>query len=256
MVTQETILEFHYKKGENNVGDMYCHPSHYFDLGNVTTDCISKCTKYDLNNKTIIVGGGGLIRKYFNKYTAHIHKQDYKNLIVWGIGHNFSWKENFWWPDWLTKSTLYGVRDYFSNRQHDYLPCVSCMDPAFDKTYQVTKNTAFFLHRTESANNYPESESVMHNTNTNLSEVIQFLGSANTVVTDSYHGAYWGLLLGKDVRVVSWTTKFENFKYQPTLITSIEDWKNHKPVLYPEGYLEECRTLNNKFYNRVKSLLK
>ena len=46
-------------------------------FANVTSDCISKCTKYDLNNKTIIVGGGGLIRKYFNKYTAHIDKQNY-----------------------------------------------------------------------------------------------------------------------------------------------------------------------------------
>jgi hypothetical protein len=256
MVPQEKILEFHYKKGDNNVGDMYCNPSRYFNFANVTSDCISKCTKYDLNNKTIIVGGGGLIRKYFNKYTAHIDKQNYKNLIVWGIGHNFSFKENFWWPDWLTQSTLYGVRDYFSNRTAEYLPCVSCMHPAFDKTYTATKDTVFFLHRTRSADTYPESDTVMHNTNTNFDEVIEFLGSGKTIVTDSYHGAYWGLLLNRDVRVVSWTTKFQNFKNKPTIIDSVDNWKNYKGDRHVSGYLEDCRSLNREFYKRVKSLLK
>ena len=85
-------------------------------------------------------------------------------------------------------------------------------------------------------------------------KVIEFLGSANTVVTDSYHGAYWAQLLGKNVQVASWSVKFNHMKYQPYFIDSIND-KYIKKKNAIDGFLQECRDLNNNFYQKFINLL-
>lgn len=250
-----SILEFHYKKGNNNVGDMYCNPSRYFNFDGLSSYCITKAGKLDLDNKTIIVGGGGLIRRYFTKHTDLINSSNYKNLIVWGIGHNFGWKEDMWWPEWMTKSTLWGVRDYINGYEKNYLPCVSCMHPAFDKSYSIKHNHGYFLHHHSSKYRPKNNDVVMYNDNTDMNDVIKYIGSCKTIITDSYHGAYWGLLLGRDVRVVSWTSKFDNFKTQPTIIDKIENWQKFSKTINDPNYLNECRKLNINFYKKVQSLL-
>jgi len=252
---QQSTLEFHYKKGYNNVGDMYCNPSRYFDFDNISSHCITKANSINLENRNIIVGGGGLIRRYFVKHTDLVSSSNYKNLIIWGIGHNFGWKENMWWPEWMTNSSLWGIRDYIKGYENNYVPCVSCMHPAFDKSYKIKYDHGYFLHHFSSKYKPQENDIVMYNDNTNFDEVIEFIGSCKTLITDSYHGAYWGLLLGKDVRVVSWTTKFNNFKTKPVILDKIENWRKHKPIVPWPKYLKDCRTLNINFYKKVQNLL-
>lgn len=249
------ILEFHYKKGNNNVGDMFCNPSRYFNL-NASSYCITSSSKHDLKNSNIVIGGGGLIRRYFVKHTNYISQSEYKNLIVWGIGHNFSWKENMWWPKWMIDSTLWGVRDYIAGYEKFYLPCVSCMHDSFDKTYEINYDYGYFLHHHSSKYSPNVNDIYMYNNNIDMYKVINFLASCNTIITDSYHGAYWGLLLGKDVRVVSWTSKFNNFKCQPTIIDKIENWQNYKASkVITTDYLHESRELNKQFYQKFLNLL-
>ena len=77
---------------------------------------------------------------------------------------------------------------------------------------------------------------------------------ADTVVTDSYHCAYWAQLLGKNVQVASWSVKFDHMKHQPYFIDSIND-KFTKKKNTIDGFLQECRHLNSKFYQKFQTLL-
>jgi len=83
---------------------------------------------------------------------------------------------------------------------------------------------------------------------------IEFIGSHDTIITDSYHGAYWAMLLNKQVQVVSWSIKFNYFKNSPLFLDNI----NQKPLsqthFVQKNYLQECRDLNKNFYHKVLDL--
>ena len=248
------IYEVH-RTDPHNIGDAYCNPSKYFDLPlKRTVDIFNK--KW-LPNKddTVIIGGGGLIRRTFQKQIIK-YKDTGAKLIFWGIGHNFRMKEtHMWWPEWVTSAKLWSVRDY--KKMKYYVPCVSCMHPAFDKKRTSVRKEVYFIHAHRNRNeNYATlyGNNIMSNDQQDFEKVISFLGSGETVITDSFHGAYWAMLLGKKVKVVNWTTKFINFEHQPEFIQSIKDPSTLRLSAYKDEYdqyLDNCRTRNKDFYKKV-----
>ncbi len=85
--------------------------------------------------------------------------------------------------------------------------------------------------------------------------VIQFLASAEIVVTNTYHGAYWATLLNRKVIVIApFSNKFMGFKYEPVIVRGLKDVKDavHDARRYPEA-LSDSRELNVAFYQRVKA---
>tara|TARA_B100000424_G_C22914632_1_gene486623 strand:- start:447 stop:1208 length:762 start_codon:yes stop_codon:yes gene_type:complete len=250
------IIEVH-RKVKNNVGDYFCNASRYFDI-----DCSSEEILYNktkLSNKHLIVGGGGLIHKKFSKHIKMLIDKRPKTTTLWSIGHNFGVKHvnkvvDVYYPKWIEDCNLIGIRDYIEGYYNYYLPCVSCMHESFDKKYKERHEVVYFTHayKTKFTNN--ENFPVMKNNTSKFSDVIEFLGSANTIVTDSYHGAYWGQLLGKNVQVASWSVKFDHMKYQPHFLNTIND-KYQTVNNRLDGFLEECREYNNKFYQMFLSQL-
>ncbi len=151
--------------------------------------------------------------------------------IAWGIGHNFhNGETKIDYKNYLSNFRLIGVRDFGF---HQHVPCASCMSNVFDKKYEITNETVIYEHHEHPINmDFPK----MTNLGINLEEKIKFLGSAETIITSSYHGAYWGMLLNRKVKVeIPFSSKFYGFK---------------------NNNLEECRKLNIKFYGDVISLLK
>jgi exopolysaccharide biosynthesis predicted pyruvyltransferase EpsI len=131
---------------------------------------------------------------------------------------------------------------------------VSCLHPIFDQDitpqheYGVLmgKKSAQNKERQELLRDIPSS----HNA-TDLNEMIEFIGSCATLVTDSYHAMYWGLLMGRKVLVIPTTTKFIDFKY-PVPITQFSSFKEDiKKAVNVDGLLEECRTINQDFAKKV-----
>jgi len=179
--------------------------------------------------------------------------------VIWGAGHNkqdFNRKTGMVWPAWLDKFTLIGMRDYMSGYQ--WVPCASCMHPAFDKEYEVTNDVIWFEHKKQllkagemGTNPVPR----FANSGNNFDQIISILGSAETVVTNSYHGVYWATLLNKRVVCVEpWSSKFYGFKHTPKY-SRIKDWTEvaKDAKRYPSA-LEECRDANRKFWEKVKRL--
>ena len=251
------IIEVH-RKPVNNVGDLYCNPSRYFDLGDVSSEELMYNNSV-LTNKTLVIGGGGLIHKKFSQHIQDLINKYPSKTVIWGIGHNFGKKfvtksnNNVYYPNWLNNCDLVGIRDYIDGHYDTYLPCVSCMHPAFNKSYDVKHKTAYFLHAFKTKFEDNTSANVLKNNDIDFNKVVEFLGSAETVVTDSYHGAYWAQLLGKNVHTVSWSVKFNHMKHPPNFLENIN-------VTAPnitnsvDGFLDECRDYNNRFYQKFLNL--
>jgi hypothetical protein len=71
----------------------------------------------------------------------------------------------------------------------------------------------------------------MTNVDGTIEESVRFLASGRSIITSSYHGAYWGMLLGRRVHVISWGSKFDYL---------------------PDIGLEACRDRNRRAYELVK----
>ncbi len=258
-----------YRIEPTNVGDFYCAPHLYFDkLGHkkidildykhsdkeITGNWIRKVTE-----NALVIGGGGLLnRKSFEKQLRLFEylNEKGKKTVIWGAGHNSAKKKDFGkkieYNIDVKKFGLAGLRDYQNDK--NWLPCVSCMHPVFDKEYREIQELGIVFHKDSTKNkgllkrlkHYPATTN-----SADLEELISFIGRSNTIVTDSYHAMYWAMLLGKKVLAVPNSTKFFNFKYQPVFTTfeSFEKDLNKTNVI--SGLLEETREINIKFANRV-----
>ena len=148
------------------------------------------------------------------------------------------------------------MRDWDS--EYRWVPCVSCMHPGFDKDYDIKNQFVWFEHKKRLIDGkfldaLPAPR--MLNTGQNMSQILEFLGSAETVVTNSYHGVYWATLLKRKVVCIPWGSKFNMFKHPPTMATE-KNWQDKikDAKSYPFA-LHECREANLKFFDDVKELL-
>ena len=204
------------------------------------------------------------INKIVQEYIEKIDVRKNAPRIVWGAGHNANIMKkprHVEWPGYLSSFDMVGVRD--ANSPFETVPCASCMHPALEKTYPITNDIIFFEHKKQLIKSSDFGKSAIPrfiNTGNNIEQTIELLGGANIILTNSYHGAYWGHLLGKKVIVVDpWSSKFFNMKPAPSMIyksESIDDIEDliDSAKVYPD-YLDECRIINNNYYSRVKEML-
>lgn len=239
---------------DNNLGDRMSVPSLYFDFGCRVIPVDVRKIFFSLHQKHLIIGGGGLLNHLSRKiFLASLRPMKGKK-IVWGIGQN-SFKKEYIYPSFLKRFDLVGIRDYHVS--YRWVPCVSCMHGSFDRQYTQLHDVVVYEHC-----RYPlhlKGVKVMNNAHSDMDAVIRFLGSAKTIITNSYHGAYWGQLLGKQVITIPWSSKFFTFRYPTDVgrITSRSSYKSlpieitKKGKSIPSDYLDICRDANRSFYKDV-----
>jgi len=277
-----------------NIGDLLSSPLRYFDFPGF--DCqtldIGKVDADNVVDSNIIIGGGGLLFERFlphiqDIYRTQINKNHINKIILWGVGQQrygaASRKpESFDYAPFVQKSHLVGIRD--DGMDYIWVPCASCMHPAFDKLRKPEYEVVVFSHKKFQID-FPDMPK-MTNLADDFEAVIDFLGSGETIITSSFHGAYWGTLLGRKVIAFPFSSKFFTLRHQPTLypvkkwsrvrwklsvfgrvLYSIEhegdkltcdtqDWQQYlkEARAYPES-LQECRDSNIQFYQRVMDIL-
>jgi hypothetical protein len=262
-----------------NIGDLASSPARYFDFkhrvetldirsidpkfpepksgfgGSITLDEIQSSTnrvKYHL-----LVGGGGLIFKQFlgSFQALETLKSVFTGKwIAWGIGQQvypsfsssqenlleklISERDKFNYVPYLKAFDLVGIRD--AGFDYDWVPCASCMNPTFDKKREIKHDFVVFSHRKFQIkiDRFPR---MSHDTQS-LEEVIDFLGSGETIITSSYHGGYWGTLLGRRVITFPFSTKFLTFKHIPS-IYPVSEWVYSKIKFRP---------FKTTFLNKIK----
>ena len=207
-----------------------------------------------LNEAVVILGGGGLIgQSYFEAGIRAVLQARPKRRICWGAGHNDHEHPTIELPVYLDSFDLVGVRDY--GKRHEWVPDASCLHPLFDQRFSIKHDVVLYEHprfgRT-ALNELPK----MDNRERSFSKVLKFLASGETVLTSSYHGAYWGTLLNRKIILINaFSSKFHGFKHQPP-IASEGSWKSKlaEARSYPEA-LAECRGANLRFSEKVMALL-
>lgn len=248
-------INFH-RRNRNNVGDLRCGPAEYVDfLHAFKTIEIFRCRRpMKLADKPVIVGGGGLFgNEFFADQLDNIVRSQPKLLVCWGAGQNTHHSASVQYPDVLKRFDLVGLRDH--GNPYEWVPCVSCLHPAFDKTYAIKHDVVLYNH-SEFASLQGAGFPELSNDETDLDKIIAFLGSGATVLTTSYHGAYWATLLGRKVVVLdAFSSKFHAFRHAPALVAS-DTWQEgiRKAVTYPDA-LAESRDANQAFGLKVKQRL-
>jgi exopolysaccharide biosynthesis predicted pyruvyltransferase EpsI len=134
------------------------------------------------------------------------------------------------------------------------------MHPSFDQKYDITEEFVFFanLGSKDSKLYIPtdiDQDLVVSNMKSPMEEIIGKLAAGETVVTSSYHGAYWATLLGRKVVGIPTSSKFYDLRH-PIPICHRSDWRRYTNLARSyDGALEECRAANLSFYERVMNLV-
>lgn len=210
----------------------------------------------------VIFGGGGMLHGFWNEFAKAVSLQPRDwHCVVWGAGHNKHDGVRCEYPKWLEWFDLVGVRDY-ERFHYNHVPCASCLAPEFDVMQMHTPARNYVLyehcdrpipHVTEfDRGRYPFAKNTSFR---ELSSALYFLAQGETVVTTSYHGAYWAALLGRRVIVYPWSSKFLQMPYKPMLLHPIEDWHHVQLNGKPQMHLEQARKANRDFWVEVKALI-
>jgi hypothetical protein len=240
-----------------NTGDLVCAPSLYFDL-----DCEVKdlWTFAQPPDSQIIIGGGGLFSGSFLPFMENSISQASKG-VLWGIGTNVHNAPKEPYPSWI-KDCLVGLRDYPND--FAWVPCPSCMNGAFDRKYKVEREFVVYRHHKDPDSLLPpfdaptltNSVEGANSIDAAFERAVSFLGSAEYVITDTYHGAYWATLLGRKVIVYPFSTRHRWTKFKYPLLGPLDDWRAaFKEAVAYQHALEECRAANLLFYRRVMKFL-
>ena len=246
-------LVFKHLRNTQNIGDRWCSPFDHLafdgaiamDLDEPTPQC-----------EAVIYGGGKIFGSLSKKLT--VNDMLARHRIAWGVSTVQSSILSFRYALSRRKMTLVGSRDY-GDARYDYAPCVTCMSELFDRKYSVQHEVVFYMHKTKSEGlglDIPAGMPVLDNYCYSMEEAIAFIGSAEVVVSNSYHGVYWALLLGKKVLCLPFSKKFLHYRLPPAYSNSKNWLRDLSIAKRQEGMLELCRSSSNAFEIKVRCALK
>jgi hypothetical protein len=247
-------IAYVYTRKTPNIGDHACCPADYFDLGDGDRRDLGR--EMNLRDRVVIVGGGGLLGEPASPRLLRLLNSKPKVAIGWGIGLNHTSQTI---PPWAAQFDLLGTREW--NIGHRWVPCVSCMSPLFDVRREPRHPAVLYTHHHHRGLPLRGELPSMSNAGSTINEVIDHLASAEIVITDSYHGAYWAILLGRRVVVYPWVTaracvKFDRMRFSPAIARGGEEWQEAaaRAVRYNNA-LAVCRDANRLFFADVQAFL-
>lgn len=186
----------------HNIGDLLCCPAYYFSFGahNIEGNWFKP-----LRAKYTVLGGGA-----FKNFGLGI-VEDQSSVVAWGLGSSIHGLDsNVARIDELPYGN-WGVRDIDSIQDDSrFVPCVSCLHEMLDSP--PGKELLVFLNRNSEITK-DQSLFVSANVYTNALNEKQFSDvwlKSGSVITNSYHVAYWSLLSGRKVSLIGYSSKFRS----------------------------------------------
>lgn len=224
------------------------------DLTTVQSDFFQKS-----GASAAVVGAGGFLMPSLLAFLhALLHAKPARPVVVWGVGSNYPMDlQGPEYPHWLGNATLIGLRDIGSPYQ--WTPCPSCLHPGLRRSRAKTRRVVVYEHRENPLPTKLGFPWIANDAPGGLDEVLDFLGSAEVVVTNSYHGAYWGTLLGARVVVANpFSTKFGRLPWSPPVWTvdlgRLED-RIEAAERRPDA-IEQCIERTLSFWSSAKEYLR
>lgn len=233
-----TIYNF---SSTDNIGDKACSPHLYVDwLKDVPVKMPDKYV-----DGPSIFGGGGLFHPGTDSIIVQA-VQSRQPTALWGVGLNYHGLQTERFPKFLNECEHVGLRHV--KNPWTYVPCVSCLSPDFDDVCQNAPqhDLAVYEHR-----NHPIPLSDVpriNNFDGPLRSVLEFLSNSKTIVTNSFHGAYWCQLIGRNVLIYQ---PFSN-RFMALNSHTISDVRDIQLTnTLPEPTLEDCRNINRSWSQRL-----
>jgi hypothetical protein len=241
------VLNFH-KLNRSNTGDMSCPVANYFELPlPVVKADLCEVKRTDLNVACSIVGGGGLF--YFKNSLQYLCEHKQSPVIGWGLGANDHDVTRPAYPDWISGFDLLAVRDWGTGLR--WVPCPSCMSPLFDAPNPPQQEIVVLEHQDRPILlPFPRIDNTCP-----MEELVQFLASGETVITNSYHGMYWASLLGRKVVVFPFSSRFYGMRHPVTLCDPAHWAAAVRSATGCTEALEECREANREFHAEVSGFI-
>ncbi len=191
-------------------------------------------------------------------HTLKSLSSDESKKIIWGAGHNDDPSKKaslITYPEYLNYFDLVGIRDF--GQTYEWAPCASCMHPALRKKYEIKNDIIWFEHKKQLTKDFGDIPMPRFmNTGNNIEQTIEILGSANIIVTNSFHGVYWGTLLGKRVILTDvWSSKFQLLKHKPYVLLKNEKIADAIDKTKTYDYaIDECVSVTEEFWKKVQRL--
>ena len=247
-------IVFLHNRDTHNVGDRWCCPFDWFDWpGHVAVrDLNAPGPPYDIG----IYGGGKILGGLAT--SAGVTKRPGALHIAWGVGTLQTFPISIRYFRARALCELIGSRDYGDDR-YTWSPCASCMAPQFDSPPAAKFDAVFYYHAGKTHSQkivIPNTVPKLPNNCDSLEEALDFIASGKTVISNSYHGVYWGLLMGRKVICVPFSRKFAAYREAPYYSTP-RNWQRelNKSIARPT-MLDECRAATLRFKEKVDELIK
>ncbi len=227
-------LTFQHLRDTQNIGDRACSPFDYFEWPNaVAKDMRTPSSEYDIG-----IFGGGKIFGGLAEVNGVNNKHDPLH-IAWGVGTRQTFPISAKYRRARNLCALVGSRDWGDTR-YDYAPCVSCMSPLFDNPPEPEHDVVFYWHGGKTKAQKIEIPTDMPNKPNNVGtfeDSIKFIASGKTVISNSYHGVYWAMLLGRKTICIPFSKKFGAYRAAPAYaspknwLSKLDSGKSHPELL-------------------------
>jgi hypothetical protein len=163
------------------------------------------------------------------------------------------------------KAALCGIRDFEHPYNQLFVPCASCLNPAFSmdkcsiKVEREIGTIRSALENSFAVSGVPSSVSNAEPIGT----IVNYILSSNVILVSSYHGAFWSILLGRKVILPASRLGVDKYKYFRYPVGFYEGTKFDEEELLriaseiPEhpDFLIEARALNIEFFRKVRTLI-
>lgn len=139
----------------------------------------------------------------------------------------------------------------------NWVPCVSCMNKNFDKE---KKNNKHSLGAIIDGKNKIKSSKLMPTVPTifdtdSLKNITTLISCSESIITNSYYGAYWALLFGKRVLITDDIDPRVHLFPLPFFFTSNKYFESIKTFSPAGDFLNLCRSKNSYFYNKIQNII-
>jgi len=260
-----------------NLGDWISSPYYYF------IDFFSRYTCvlhsdwavlwHEIERDDIVIFGGGGLLDNSDALNVVMNRLLDKcdNVVIWGAGTHKYNKDNIFdkksatTPINFERAALCGIRDYEHPYGQAFVPCASCLHPAFStdrNSVKIERDIGTIRSALESSFAVSGVPSSVTNAEP-IGTVVNYILSSKVILVSSYHGAFWSLLLGRKVILPASRLGVDKYKYFRYPVGFYEGIKFDKAELLriaselpePPDFLSEARALNMAFFRRVRDLV-
>jgi hypothetical protein len=245
------MIVYKHIRATNNIGDRWCSPYDHIPRLQEGAQVLDLNEPTPAGTSTVVYGGGKIMGSLKAKLTQADLAASVR--IAWGVStiQSFPISPRYWRA--FRAMTLVGSRDWGDDR-FTFAPCASCASTAFDAAMPETDEVVAYLHHwraPEMGIEVPPGIPVLDNTCPSFEEAIRFIARGRTVVSNSYHGVYWALLLGKRVLCIPFSNKFKKFRIAPGFSTSASWQRDLGRAKGSDEMLGICREATDRFAARV-----